>query len=57
MKCNKNIVFLVIVIRKLHFKKENQLWSKFGWVVELKTFTVLLIGNCIFSTRFSVDGT
>ncbi len=38
MKCNKNIAFLVLVICKLHFEKENQLWSKFGWVVELRTF-------------------
>jgi hypothetical protein len=28
-----NIVIIVIV--KEHFKKENQLWSKFGWAVEL----------------------
>jgi hypothetical protein len=27
MKCNKNIAFLVIIFRKLHFKKKNQLWS------------------------------
>jgi hypothetical protein len=32
MKCNKDISFLVIVIRKMHFKKENQMWFKFGWV-------------------------
>ncbi len=40
MKYNKNIAFQVIVISKQHFKKENQLSSKFGWVVELRNFTV-----------------
>ncbi len=40
MKCNKNIAFLVIVICKLHFKIKKQLWSKFGWVVEHRTFMV-----------------
>jgi hypothetical protein len=40
MKCNKDISFLVIVIRKLHFKKENQMWLDFGWVIELRNFTV-----------------
>jgi hypothetical protein len=39
MKCNENIVFPFITIRKLHFKKKMQLWSKFGWVVEFRTFT------------------
>jgi hypothetical protein len=36
--CNKNIVFPVIVIHtgKLHFKTKMQLWSKFGWLVELR---------------------
>jgi hypothetical protein len=42
MKCNTNIAFLVIVIRKMHFKKKMQLWSMFGWVVDLRTFTVLM---------------
>jgi hypothetical protein len=40
MKYNKNIAFLVIVIRKLHFFK-NQLWWQFGSVVELRTFKIL----------------
>jgi hypothetical protein len=40
MKCKKDISFLVIVILKMHFKKENQMWLKFGWVIELKNFTV-----------------
>jgi hypothetical protein len=41
MRCNKNIVFPVIVIRMLHFniKKKMQLWSRFGWMVELRIFT------------------
>jgi hypothetical protein len=40
MKCNKDLYFLVIVIRKLLFKKENQMGLKFGWVIELRNFTV-----------------
>jgi hypothetical protein len=35
--------FLVTVIRKLHFKKKNQLWSIFGWVIEVRSYTVLAV--------------
>ncbi len=37
MKCNKNIAFPVILIRSQLLKKKKPL-SKFGWVVELRTF-------------------
>jgi hypothetical protein len=33
MKCNENNAFPVTFIHLLHFKKNIQQWSKFGWVV------------------------
>ncbi len=33
------------VIQKLNFKEKMQQWSKFGVVVELRTFTVSIWGN------------
>jgi hypothetical protein len=36
----KNRCFYVIVIRKMNFKEKIQQWSKFGLVVEDRTFVV-----------------
>ncbi len=42
MTCSENIAFPVIVIRQLpvKFKKKVQQWSKFRWVIEIRTSTV-----------------
>jgi hypothetical protein len=47
MILKKNKCYEVIVIGKLNFKVARWQWSKFGLVVELRTFTVPLTNGSV----------